>query len=167
MTTETASADITPDELARERALWAEVCALVDRLSEEQATAPGYFDEDWSTKDMVAHIGTWMAEAGVILEQISVGTYRPEELDVDAMNARFLAAMRDIPLDVVRAQAAAARARMLRAWASLQDPTNDDAESWVRKAGPEHYLEHLPRLREWVAQLLRADLAVTAAEKTG
>ena len=27
-----------------------------------------------------------------------------------------------------------------------------DADRWVSKAGPEHYAEHLPRLREWVAE---------------
>jgi hypothetical protein len=29
-----------------------------------------------------------------------------------------------------------------------------EADRWVRKAGPEHYAEHLPRLREWVKELI-------------
>ena len=27
------------------------------------------------------------------------------------------------------------------------------ADVWLRKAGPDHYAEHLPRLREWVKEL--------------
>ena len=148
-----ATAGITSEELAGERALWDELSTLVGRLPEELAVRPGYYGDDWSVKDMLAHVGTWLAEAGVVLEQIAVGTYRHEPMDVDAMNARFLAAMKDIPLEVVRAQAYAARARMLRAWAALPVRT-PHADLWVRKAGPEHYLEHLPRLRECVPQLL-------------
>ena len=28
-----------------------------------------------------------------------------------------------------------------------------EADRWIRKAGPDHYTEHLPRLREWVSEL--------------
>jgi hypothetical protein len=41
---------------------------------------------------------------------------------------------------------------MLGAWGAIDDGTQD-ADAWIRKAGPEHYAEHLPRLREWVAEL--------------
>jgi hypothetical protein len=143
---------IDPAELAQERERWEEICDLIGSLSEEQVERPGYFPDGWSVKDMLGHIGTWMAEAGMVLEQIRSGTYRAEEIDVDALNARFLEAMRDMPMAVVRAQASASRARMLRQWASLPERT-PEAEQWVRKSGPEHYDEHLPRLREWVAKL--------------
>jgi hypothetical protein len=46
----------------------------------------------------------------------------------------------------------AARAMMLGAWARLSART-EAADRWVRKSGAEHYAEHLPRLREWVAEL--------------
>lgn len=113
---------------------------------------PGYFAEGWSGKDLVAHIGSWLAEAGVVLERIRFGTYRSEELDIDSMNRQFYEAMNDVPFRTVRAQAPAARNRMLRAWGSVGDNT-PEADTWIRKAGPEHYAEHLPRLREWVAEL--------------
>lgn len=143
---------IDPSELAQERKCWDELSDLVDPLSDEQVVRPGYFPDGWSVKDMLGHIGTWMAEAGMVLEQIRFGTYRAEEIDVDALNARFLEAMRDMPMDVVRAQASAARARMLRHWAALPECT-PEADQWVRKSGPEHYEEHLPRLREWAAEI--------------
>jgi hypothetical protein len=113
---------------------------------------PGYFEEGWTAKDAVAHLGTWMAEGAQVLRQIAAGTYQEGELDVDAANARFLAAMRDIPLDTVHHQAASARAELLRAWQDLPEVT-PAAAYWVRKAGPEHLEEHLPRLEEWVEEL--------------
>ncbi len=71
------------------------------------------------------------------------------------MNRRFHEAFADVPFDVVKAQASAARNRMLEEWGALEEIT-PDAETWIRKSGPEHYGEHLPRLREWVAEVTRS-----------
>jgi len=87
-----------------------------------------------------------------MLERIRSGTYRHEDIDVDAMNALSLEAMKDAPIDVVKAQAAAARTRMLQSWAALPE-TMPEAAFWIQKAGAEHYGEHLTRLRDWVAEL--------------
>lgn len=133
---------------------WNELHRLVDSLPEDRVAEPGYFQEGWSANDLVAHIGSWLAEAGAVLEQIRFGTYHPEEIDIDAMNQAFYDAMHDVPFAVVRAQGVAARNRMLRAWRSLPDGS-PDADTWIRKAGPDHYAEHLPRLREWVNELAR------------
>jgi Protein of unknown function (DUF1706) len=130
---------------------WTELHALVDALPLDEVAAPGYFPEGWSAKDLVAHIGSWLAEAGVVLERMTFGTYRADELDIDAMNERFYEAMKDVSFATVRAQAVAARNRMLRVWGSMDD-AGADADAWIRKAGPEHYTEHVPRLREWVAE---------------
>jgi hypothetical protein len=140
------------DLLAEEDRLWSELHELVDALPRDKVAEPGYFDEGWSAKDLVAHIGSWLAEAGVVLERIRFHTYRPEEIDVDAMNAAFYAAMRDVAFPDVRAQAFAARTRMLHAWGSLPEPSAE-ADRWISKSGPEHYAEHLPRLREWVHEV--------------
>jgi hypothetical protein len=40
---------------------------------------------------------------------------------------------------------------MLRAWGPVDDGV-PEAHRWIRKAGPDHYAEHLPRLRDWVAE---------------
>jgi mycothiol maleylpyruvate isomerase-like protein len=144
------------DLLAAEDAGWNELHALMDSLTPEEAERPGYYAEGWSAKDLLAHIGSWLAEAGVILERMCVGTYRPEEIDVDALNKQFLEAMKGVPLDIVQAQAWAARTRMLQAWKSLPELT-PEAAYWIRKSGAEHYGEHLPRLREWVAELRPAE----------
>ncbi len=138
--------------MAAEDAGWSELHSLVDSLSPEELERPGYYPEGWSVKDLVAHVGSWLAESGVILDRIRVGAYRTEEIDVDALNQQFLEAMKDVPTEVVRAQASAARARVLQAWGALPALT-EEAAFWISKAGAEHYAEHLPRLRKWVSQL--------------
>jgi hypothetical protein len=139
--------------MAEEERLWTELHVLVDSLPEDMVERPGYFSEGWSVKDLVAHIGSWLAEAGAVLEQIRFGTYEPGEIDVDAMNATFYEDMRDASLHDVRAQGIAARNQMLRAWRSLLE-ASPQADRWTSKAGSEHYAEHLPRLREWVQELV-------------
>jgi len=141
-------------DLPGEAEAWQRVHALIDQITPETAETPGYFEEGWTAKDAIAHLGTWMARGATMLRQIAAGTYREGEIDVDAENALFLEAMRDIPLDTVHLQAAAAHAELMRAWAQLPEIT-PAATYWVRKAGPEHYAEHLPRLEEWVKQLSR------------
>ena len=138
--------------LAAEDARWAELHALIHQLTPEQVVLPGYYREGWSAKDLLAHMGTWLAEAGMMLERIVAGTYRHGELDIDAENERTLVAMRDIEFPIITAQAAAARTRMRHVLVELREPSAD-ATWWIRKAGPDHYAEHLPRLQEWVEEL--------------
>ena len=139
--------------IAEEDALWQDLLSTINAFTPDQVLVPGYYREGWTAKDGLAHIGTWLAEAGAVLEQIRFGTYEELPRDrIDAMNEEFLAAMRDVPLADVRVQAAAARSMMLHAWGTL--PANDPiAEDWIRKSGPEHYREHIPRLHEWLHEL--------------
>ena len=135
---------------------WAELIGLIDACPPAAIELPGYFAEGWSIKDLLGHLGTWLAEAGVALERIRAGTYRPDEIDVDQLNVQFLAAMSDVPFEIVRIQAWSARTMLRREYFSLPPEPTGSAGWWVRKAGPDHYGEHLPRLREWVAEITRA-----------
>jgi hypothetical protein len=146
--------DAPPDEreLPGEAEAWHRLHAVIDRITPDIADVPGYFEEGWTAKDAIAHLGTWMARGATMLRQIAAGSYREGEIDVDAENAKFLEAMHDIPLDTVHLQAAAAHGELLRAWAQLREIT-PAAAYWVRKAGPEHYAEHMPRLEAWVNEL--------------
>jgi hypothetical protein len=146
----------TMRELLRaEDAGWSELIELVESLTPAESEQPGYFPEGWSVKDLLAHIASWQAEAGQILEQIRMGTYRGRPVDVEAMNKRFYEANKDLPLSIVKAEAWAARNRMLAEWSELPELT-PEAEEWFRESGPGHYEEHLGRLREWVAELRAA-----------
>jgi hypothetical protein len=137
-----------------ERARWYELIGLVRLLSSEECTAPGYYrDPDWSVRDLMGHVGTWLAEAEIQLQQITAGTYEGHAVDIDALNASFLDAMRDQPWDVASVQAQAGRTRVLQEWAQLKAP-NDEATWWLRKSGADHYDEHLARLRAWVGELI-------------
>jgi hypothetical protein len=144
--------DTRSELLAREDRLWRELHDLVASLPEDRVGTPGYFAEGWSAKDLIAHLGSWLSLGGAALERIRGGTYRYEEFDIDSLNKQFYDAMKDVPFATVRAQATAARNRMLGAWGSIAEGTSE-ADRWIRKAGPDHYAEHLPRLEEWVADL--------------
>ena len=111
--------------LADEDARWAELHELIGRLTSEQLASPGYYREGWSAKDLLAHVGTWLAEAGMMLERIAAGTYRYGELDVDAVNERTLQAVRDVDFPVVTAQASASRSRMRHALVELREPSTE------------------------------------------
>ncbi len=151
----TGHAPTHPGHDEAERRAWDEILALVRALSPGERLQPGYQrDPDWSVRDVMGHLGTWLAEAEVQLERIGAGTYEGHDVDVDALNAAFLEALADQPWEVAWLQANAGRARMLDVWAACRD-TSDEADWWVRKSGVEHYLEHLDRLREWVAELRR------------
>jgi len=141
-------------EIDAEQRDWYELAGLVRSLTPAECLVPGYYrDPDWSVRDVAGHLGTWLAEAEVQLERITADTYEGHDVDVDALNAAFLTAMCDQPWDVAWTQANAGRTMMLQAWYELREPS-DEAAWWVRKSGPEHYAEHLPRLRDWVAELI-------------
>jgi len=140
-------------ELEAERLGWYELADLVRSLTPAECLTPGYYREpDWTVRDLVAHLGTWLAEAEVQFERISAGTYEGGEVDVDRLNAAFLAAMADQPWDVAWVQANAGRTRMIEEWYLLSQPT-EEAAWWIRKSGGDHYAEHLGRLREWIGEL--------------
>jgi hypothetical protein len=141
-------------EIDAERDGWYRLADLVRSLTPDECLLPGYYrDPDWAVRDLVAHVGTWLAEAEIQLERIRVGTYEGHDIDIDALNAAMLEAMRDQPWSIVWVQANAARTRMLQEWFGLE-ARSDEAAWWIRKSGSEHYAEHLDRLREWVGELL-------------
>jgi hypothetical protein len=140
-------------EIEAESRGWYELGRLVRALTPAERLIPGYYaDPDWTVRDLVAHVGAWLAEAVVQLEQIGAGSYEGHEVDVDALNALFLATLRDQPWEVAWTQANAGRTRMLQAWYGLSEPT-DEGAWWIRKSGCDHYAEHIGHLREWVDEL--------------
>lgn len=141
-------------ELEAERLDWYALLRIVRSLTPEECLVPGYYrDPDWTVRDMVAHLGTWLAEAHVQFERIGAGTYDGHDVDVDALNAVLLEGMAGQPWDVAWVQAQAARTLMIEQWYELRDPS-DEAAWWIRKGAAEHFAEHLGRLRDWTAELI-------------
>ena len=138
-----------------ESARWYELIGLCRDLTPAERLEPGYYEDGpWSVRDLVGHIGTWLAEGAGQLERIKAGTYEGHQnVDVDALNATFLAAMQGQPWDVVWAEAHSGRTRMLQVWSEIE-VHDDEADWWIRKSGGDHYGEHLGRLREWVGELV-------------
>ena len=137
--------------LLAEKAGWDELEGLAAGLSAEQAEVIGYLP-GWSVKDFLAHLAGWLAEAGRVLDQIRLGSFTPDDFEVDSRNDAYVDANRAQPLSVVLFEVRATRRRMLHHLHALTE-IPAAAEPSVRKAGPQHYAEHLPRLREWVGEL--------------
>jgi Mycothiol maleylpyruvate isomerase N-terminal domain len=143
--------DLERERVQAEDRGWAELRSVVDPLTPEQLTRDGYY-EDWSVKDLMAHLGCWMAEAARILEQIRMGTFTEWTNDVDELNARWYETWRDQDLRTVWVELHSARARVLEEWDRLPEVT-DRADEWFRESGEDHYAEHLPRLRSWIEEM--------------
>ncbi|MGH2692025.1 MAG: maleylpyruvate isomerase N-terminal domain-containing protein [Actinomycetota bacterium] len=143
--------DAKRDLLEKDDRGWAGFRALIDGLTPEQMDETGYY-EDWSVKDLIAHVGSWFAEAAMMLEQMRMGTYSIERLDVDGLNRQWFETWRDKDLSTVKTELMAARARMLEEWDRLRDP-DSEACRWFYESTAEHYEEHVPRLRDWAKQL--------------
>jgi hypothetical protein len=141
-------------QIESERFGWYELVDLVRSLSPEECVVPGYYtDPDWSVRDVVAHVGTWLAQAEVQLERVRAGTYAGHDIDIDALNTEMLEQMHDQPWNVAWVQANAGRTLMLQDWYALKE-RDAEAAWWVDKSGGAHYAEHLPRLRDWVEELI-------------
>jgi hypothetical protein len=143
--------DLKKQRIDAEDEGWTELRALVAPLTPEQTTRDGYFD-DWSVKDLIAHLGCWMAEAATMLERMRMGTFEGWDHDVEGRNRQWHETWRDVDLRTVWAELHSARARMLEEWDRLAEITRD-AEEWFRESAEEHYTEHLPRLRAWVEEM--------------
>jgi hypothetical protein len=141
-------------ELDAERHGWYELAELVRRLTPDECLVPGYYrDPDWTVRDVVAHLGTWLAGAQSQFERIRAGTYAGHDIDIDGLNTMLLEAMAGHPWEVAWVQANAGRTRMLDEWYGLRTPS-EEAAWWIRKGAAEHFEEHLDRLRAWTAELI-------------
>ncbi len=85
--------------LEAESAAWYELAGLVRQLTLDERMTPGYYEDPaWSVRDLVGHVGAWLAEAALQLERIAGGTYEGHDVDIDGLNAALLEDMRDQPV---------------------------------------------------------------------
>src|SRR5436190_14706 len=75
-------------EIEAERRDWYEIADLVRSLTPRECLIPGYYrNPDWTVRDVVGHLGTWLAQAQTQFERISAGTYEGHDFDIDGLNA--------------------------------------------------------------------------------
>lgn len=156
------------DLLARTRAGHAEWTALLAsvpaaRLAEAGADGAG----ELSVHDLIAHVAYWERRAADLLEAAAARRADPprdgiDGLPFDERNAAILAVNRDRPLADIRAEAAGAHARIIRAIEALSDAELNDPNLvpwlegqplWHAIAAENtylHYAHHAANLRAWL-----------------
>ena len=139
--------------LADEEAAWQDLHGLFHSVPDGRFEEPGVTPEGWSPKDVMFHVGAWLAECGARLEQIRMGTFdENDELTdqaTDQKNAEWFEISRTLDISSVRAELHAARARMMKEWSELPQIT-PEAWSWFEEAGPIHYRVHGQALSRWL-----------------
>jgi len=128
---------------------WAELRAVLGRIPTDRVEEPGVTDEGWSAKDVMFHVGAWLAEAARQLERIRAGTYVVEGDRVEERNRAWYALSRTLDLPTVRVELASSRVIAHEALAGLVEVT-PEAREWFEESAALHYAEHLPDLVRWL-----------------
>jgi hypothetical protein len=114
-------------------------------------------DDDWTRKDVVAHVEAWERRVVRLFETLRAGAPVGEESETDELNAELYRRDRDRSLADVRSGEREAYAAMLAALDGATDEElfdgthfawteGDRFADWFRANGDEHYDEHLEQL---------------------
>ena len=128
-----------------EEAGWRELSARLHALAEEDWTKPGVV-EDWTAKDLLAHVAVWHASTTDRLESLRMTGTLPPHPDVDTFNSEQHDKNRDLTLHEVQAMSGAARHRFREEIDLLADDPGDMLTQVVNGNSTDHYLEHIPHL---------------------
>jgi hypothetical protein len=141
--------------LAEEERGWRELHGLFEALPTDAMEQPDLTPEGWSAKDLMCHIGAWMADCANQLERMRMGTFEDRvdtAEDIERMNREFLEASRMMDVRSVIASYHSARNRMLQEFMALPEIT-PAAWEWFEESGPLHYAKHVADLRAWAESL--------------
>ncbi|MGH2617345.1 MAG: ClbS/DfsB family four-helix bundle protein [Thermomicrobiales bacterium] len=152
------------------RSLRDDIERVVTEAGEVGETRPDSADE-WTCKDLIAHLTSWRLttvarlEAGLRGEEPAMPWPAPldEDGDLDEINHWFFETNRDKPFAEIVRESRETIARVERAIAALpeRDLLEPDRFPWLAgyALGPavvhgtlEHYREHEPDLRAWLAR---------------
>ncbi len=148
--------------LRADRALWDDLLAELLPLGEAALTAPGAAGE-WSVKDVISHVAWFEREmVGVMRARALVGSdlWR---LPLDERNDVICAENRARPLPDVLVEAGRVYAELLAALETLTDADLADPARFAEMPADwlpwemiasnsfEHYRDHAPDLRAWLA----------------
>ena len=139
----------------------AELKEVLARIEPGQMDMEKALYENWSVKDLLAHLDFWERRVVTILTALLAGEAAPPLLDgtLDEVNARAFAASHARPLAEVQAEEAAAYQALLAlvertSEADLFDPQRfawtqgQPFFNWIEGNSYGHYQEHLPALQE-------------------
>lgn len=113
----------------------------------------------WGVREILAHLAGWQREMIPVLERLARGEKPiPDGVsyeDVDAWNARHVAARRGLTVEGVRAELEASHLDFLAAARAVPEARfgpDKTATRVVDLNGPHHYREHAAEIRAWRRQ---------------
>jgi hypothetical protein len=134
---------------------WASFKESYAGLADEQLIAPGV-TEDWSVKDILAHVTWWEEEAMKHLPHILQGTQPPRYSvlygGIDAFNAQMTEQKRGLTLSEVRNQLDETHLRLIEFIQSVpeeQFASETRFRHRLRLDTYSHYPIHTRAIREW------------------
>lgn len=137
---------------------WQEFNDSYEGLSDLQLMEPGV-TEDWSTRDIIAHVTVWEEEALTHLPTIMEGCRPPRYSTtyggIDAFNALMTERKANLSLAEVRAQAAATHQRLIDFIESVPEEhfaTETRFRRRLRQDTYGHYPLHAEAIRHWREQ---------------
>jgi hypothetical protein len=134
-----------PEVMQRAESSWSDLWAHLDRLSPGAWELPSGQSE-WSPREVLAHITRWEEWAGRRIPARLRGE-PGAQLDVDSINAGWMAEDRVLPLMVVRERAPMVHQELMLVLESVAPDSWDDAiEATAVGNTWDHYEEHLKSL---------------------
>ena len=141
--------------LKEEEEAWRDLLGVFEAVPDNRFDEPGVTPEGWSPKDVMFHIGAWLAECSAVLDRIAVGEgvadKEDDDASTDAKNATWFNMSRELDVSSVKTGFASAREDACRRFADLPEITSE-AWGWFDESGPRHYAEHGADLRAWLAR---------------
>src|SRR5258708_40245141 len=133
---------------------WAAIKESYDGLSDSQLTEPGIMD-NWSVKDILAHVTTWEEEALKYLPLIITGGRPPRYIQyggIDAFNAQMTEQKRGFALSDVLRRLDETHRRLIDYIQSVPDEHFTRETRFRRRLRLDtysHYPQHARAIREW------------------
>ena len=130
--------------LLEEESGWVILHDRFTRIAPDRVERPTVGPDGWSAKDVMFHVGAWLAECAQVLERIREGTFDPTEPEpsTEERNREWAEVSRTMEPGDARAVFEGARQKARECFATLPAMT-PDAWTWFEESGPLHYAAHV------------------------
>jgi len=135
--------------LDQEEQSWEGLCRLIDKVPDWEQ--PGVL-EDWSVKDLLAHIAAWHAKTTDRLEIFRATGALPEPPDIDTFNAETFEETKDLSLHDVKVMSGASRHRLREELAALKEEDVGEFQGMIVGNAHGHYDEHIEQLERYLSK---------------